>query len=118
MRTRNRSLYLGILIALACTVTGCGEKVQDAPKAGTDIYVPAFTWRIRTGEQINAEYARAGAVLPGEAYRVEAYIGRVNGEGAITTKPPVFVDDEVACSLGHEVMHSALGDYHRPKGAK
>lgn len=110
-------LHLGAILALGFILTGCGEPVIKAPKAGDDIAVPAFTWRVRSDQQIATEYRAAGKD-PGEGRAVDAYIGRVNGAPAITTRPPLYVDDGVACSLGHEVMHAAIGDYHRKREAR
>ena len=35
-----------------------------------------------------------------------------NGKAIIYTLPPKTVDDDVATTLGHEVMHIAMGKYH------
>ncbi len=111
-----RKIRFTAAIAVAM-LAGCGETVQNAPKPGDDIAVPAFTWRVRTQEQIASEYAGAGKD-PGQGQEVAAYIGRLNGATIITTKPPRYVDDKIACDLGHEVMHAALGDYHAHKEAR
>lgn len=108
---------LHIAAAVALLLAGCAEPVQNAPKVGDDIRVEGFTWRVRSAEQIAAEYAGAGKD-PGPGLAVDAYIGRLNGETIITTKPPRTVDDGIACSLGHEVMHAALGDYHVKREAR
>lgn len=36
-----------------------------------------------------------------------------SGRAVVYTLPPRTVTDPVACALGHEVMHIALGDYHK-----
>lgn len=115
----NRQPWNTALIALALgfALAACGEPVQNAPKAGDDITVEGFTWRVRSAETITAEYAGAGKDA-GPGLAVDAYVGTLNGSPIVTTQPPRVVDDAVACSLGHEVMHLAIGDYHRMREAK
>lgn len=106
-----------IALALGFALAACGEPVQNAPKAGDDIKVDGFTWRVRSADTIAAEYAGAGKVA-GPGWAVDAYAGTLNGKPIVTTQAPRVVDDAVACSLGHEVMHLAIGDYHRQRGAR
>lgn len=88
-------------------LTGCAEKVQDPPEVGANIDIPAFVWRVRDPATITQEH---GAVA---GHTVMAYVGKTpNGTIVITTPPPRTVDDQVACSLGHEVLHLAIGAYH------
>lgn len=116
-RNANR-LACALLAALATlALSACAEKVQNAPAAGADVSVDAFTWRVRSPEQINAEYRAAGKD-PGPGNAVAGYIGTLNGATIITTQPPRHVDDSIACTLGHEVMHAALGDYHEHREAR
>lgn len=99
------------LICLAMLgVAGCGEKM-DAP---ADAYeIPPFEWRIRTNDELRAIYANSGMHLRDE-HRLHGFVGRApDGRHVIYTTRPRTVDDQVACTLGHEVMHLALGDYHR-----
>lgn len=36
-----------------------------------------------------------------------------SGRAVVYTLHPRTVTDPVACALGHEIMHIALGDYHK-----
>ena len=101
-----------IAIAAAALLPGCAEKI-DAP---ADAYaVPAFEWRIRTNEQLRATYANSGMQLRDDQ-RLHGFVGIApDGRQVVYTTRPKRVDDAVACTLGHEVMHLALGDYHRSK---
>jgi hypothetical protein len=114
-----RIMTAAIALALAAPLSGCGERIEDGPKAGDDVAVPAFTWRVRAAENLAEQYRAAGKD-PGANAQAEGFIGRDQNTGALVvyTKPPRYVDDSVACTLGHEVMHAALGDYHRHREAK
>jgi hypothetical protein len=96
------------LLLILLLLTGCAEPVQNAPKAGQNVIIPAFVWRIRDPETIAKEHGQTpNGTIPA------AYVGRrADGTLVITTPPPRAVDDDVATSLGHEVMHIALGQYH------
>lgn len=95
---------------LLVTMTACGEKM-DAP---ADAYaIPSFEWRIRSSDELRAIYARSGMRLQ-DGQRLHGLVGTApDGRHVIYTTRPRHVDDQVACTLGHEVMHLALGDYHR-----
>lgn len=50
----------------------------------------------------------------GERDRLHGFAGYSDdGTAVVYTLPPNRVDDAVICTLGHEVMHLALGEYHR-----
>lgn len=101
-----------LICLTALALTACGEKME-APADAYDI--PPFEWRIRTNEQLRAIYANSGVVLRDE-HRLHGFVGTApDGRNVIYTTRPRTVDDQVACTLGHEVMHLALGDYHRSK---
>ena len=99
------------LICLAAlAVTACGERV-DAP---ADAYeIPPFEWRIRSPDELRAIYANSGMPLR-DGHKLHGFVGTDSaGRNVIYTTRPRTVDDAVACTLGHEVMHVALGSYHR-----
>ena len=99
------------LICLAALgVTACGEKMQ----APADTYaIPEFEWRIRSNDELRSIYANSGMSLR-EGHKLHGFVGTdAAGRNVIYTTSPRTVDDAVACTLGHEVMHLALGDYHR-----
>lgn len=97
-------------------LAGCGEKVKDAPKAGYNIQLPPIEWRIRKMEDLQTERIRGGQPYI-EDYEAVGFSSRDLDTGAIHvyTAPPRYVDDSVACTLGHEVMHVALGNYHKER---
>ena len=99
------------LICLTALATAaCGEKME----APADAYVvPAFEWRIRSNDQLREIYANSGMPLR-DGHKLHGFVGTApDGRHVIYTTRPRTVDDQVACTLGHEVMHLALGDYHR-----
>lgn len=91
-----------IFVVLAA---GCGEHVQHAPQNGDTVMVPAFEWRIRSEADIDRLHGSPAYGFTGR--------DRVTGSAVVYTQQPRHVDDQVACTLGHEVMHLALGSYHK-----
>lgn len=109
-----------VVVVVALIFAGCSVQSESvAPtkhsiKPGTDIQLPPMEWRIRTPEDLARIYAESGAKTSrNEA--IDAFIGRDPGTGQIIiyTAPPKFVDGAETRALGHEVMHEALGDYHK-----
>lgn len=99
------------VIAVAL-LAGCAEPVVPAPREGDTHQLPPIEWRIRSREEIAAVYVANGRTL-GEKQSLEGFVGRRGDQWVIYTSPPRTVDDQVACTLGHEVMHVALGNYHK-----
>ena len=101
------------LTILLFILTGCGEKIDEQPRPGDIHSLPAFEWRIESKEELERAYLAAGMPM-GERDRLHGFVGKDStGTWVIYTMPPKRVDDSVTCTLGHEVMHIALGDYHR-----
>ena len=110
-----RNLALAALLLLA--LPACREKIEPTRGSvapGTSHTIPAFEWRIVDREQMVAAYHRAGAAVP-DGSRLEGFVAvnKETGKLIVYTPPPVGVDGNVTTTLGHEVMHMALGDYHR-----
>ena len=104
-------LLLGVCLGI---LTACGEKVLEAPEAGDVVHVPAFEWRVRDQPALEASYMASTGVVLSSDQRLEGFAGQsTDGTKVVYTKPPRYVDDSVACTLGHEVMHLALGRYHQ-----
>ena len=101
-----------VVLALAA-LTACGQRVAPAPAAGDTLHVPAFEWRMADPLALKAAYLHSGQVVPDGA-ELHGFAGVLpDGTRVIYTLPPVRVDDEATCTLGHEVMHLALGSYHQ-----
>lgn len=62
--------------------------------------------------ELEAVYRNSGQAVP-EGGRLHGFAGYRDGRAVVYTLPPRTVDDAVTCTLGHEVMHIALGAYHR-----
>lgn len=88
------------------------EKISVA--AGSDVQLPAMVWRIRDPQGLREEYAAAnGGRELGALESLQGFAAKgSSGTVYIYTLPPRYVDDEVTLTLGHEVMHVVLGDYH------
>lgn len=109
-------LLLSLLILAGCKESG--DKVMGAPTPGTDLPVASFIWKVRTPEQLETIYITNGEVLS-EMETVDGFVGKDPlGNYVVYTASPKFVDDEVTCTLGHEVMHIALGDFHSEGDAR
>lgn len=110
-----------VFVASLHLLAGCSR--QDTPPiVNRSTHQVAFTWHIVSQEEMSAMYRQGGGVLgegvpPGS--KVRRY-DQLNGFTAVTpdgsyhvfTTPPRSVDDQVTLTLGHEVMHVALGAYH------
>lgn len=81
------------------------------------ISIPAFDWYIVSDEEMRDIYERSGKVVPNGGILL-GFQGNHNGKQVIITPAPKFVDDEATCTLGHEVMHIAFGDYHKEVQAR
>ena len=102
---------LAALVVLAA-LAGCGQRVTPPPAAGDTVLVPAFEWRMADPLALKAAYVANGQVVP-DGTELHGFAGVLpDGTRVIYTLPPVRVDDEATCTLGHEVMHLALGSYH------
>lgn len=92
-------------------LTGCGERIDPAPEPG-DVHALAIEWRIVSRPELERVYRESGMPL-GERDRLHGFAGFDGDEAVVYTLPPVRVDDQATCTLGHEVMHIALGGYHQ-----
>lgn len=99
------------LVAVLFLSAGCAEKIQDAPKAGTATLVQQFEWRVINREQMVELHRLNGITLKPNEVPLGMQ-GYKDGKAIIYTLPPKTVDDDVATTLGHEVMHIAMGKYH------
>ena len=100
------------LLILPLLLAGCGEPVQNPPEPGQTVALPPIEWRVRDREGLEAAYRNSGMPLT-ERERLHGFAGRDGDVAVVYTLPPRRVDDAVACTLGHEVMHVARGEYHR-----
>lgn len=100
------------ILMLGFALTACGEKIKPQPEEGSEYAIPAFTWHVEDMQQLRHVYASSGEHIEA-GDRLHGFVG-TRGEGVVVyTLPPKTVDDSVACTLGHEVMHLALGNYHK-----
>lgn len=118
MQYRNAFLAAAAAAAVALLAACAPEQVAGAPAAGDDVPVSGFIWRVRDAETMAAEHRAATGQQVMPEWNLQGYAGTINGVPMVTTLPPRYVDDDVACTLGHEVMHLALGDYHSARGVR
>lgn len=101
-----------MLLVPLLLLAACGEPVDPQPEAGTYYDIPAFTWHVEDMQQLRHVYASSGEHIEA-GDRLYGFVGTRGEEVVVYTLPPKTVDDSVACTLGHEVMHLALGNYHK-----
>lgn len=115
-----RHVILAMCTALMVTLVGCTGGAPVTPTTqvsiadGSDITIPRVVWRIRSPEQLKAEYqaAKGGQNLgPMDSLQGFSATGS-DGTVYVYTLRPKTMDDEVTLTLGHEVMHTVLGGYH------
>ncbi len=107
-------IRLGYLAVLAIALTGCVEKVQNAPQPGDRYELPPITWYVVDKETLASEYQRFGMEIP-EGHEIRGFVGTRHSDGkqVIYSLPPKYVNDESTRDLGHELLHIAIGDYHK-----
>ncbi len=100
------------LLALVAGLAGCAQSIDPAPQPGQVYQLPAIEWHVVDRYELRRVYVDAGMPLA-EGDRLHGFAG-VNGEGrtVIYTLPPARVDDAATLTLGHELLHVALGRYH------
>ena len=104
---------LAILLASVLLLTSCVEKITPSQPEGTVHQIPAIEWRIVSEEELVRVYQLSDKTVP-EGAKLHGFIGtKPNGKYVLYTLAPKNVDDDVTTTLGHEVIHSVLGDYHK-----
>lgn len=98
-------------LILILLLTGCGERVTPTPHPGDVHALPLIEWRIVSEPELRRVYADAGMPLE-RGQKLHGFVGTQSGRTVIYTTAPRTVDDQIATTLGHEVMHVALGSYH------
>ena len=102
-----------LIVGIAALLTACGEPVQGAPEPGDNIELPPIEWRVRDRVALEQAYRDSGMALE-DRDRLHGFAGYDDTAWAVIyTLPPKRVDDAVACTIGHEIMHIAIGEYHR-----
>lgn len=104
-----------ILAALIVALAACAERVTPTTgsvEAGADNQLPPIVWRIRDQAELERIYREAGRTIQ-QGQQLHGFSARQGDVIVVYTLPPRNVDDQVTTTLGHEVMHVALGDFHR-----
>lgn len=100
-------------LLLPLFLVGCsGGNITPPPQAGDTHAIPPFEWRIKSEEEMTRIYSNSGEHLRTDE-RLDGFVGKEGNKWVVYTTPPHRVDDRATCTLGHEVMHIALGDYHK-----
>lgn len=102
-----------LICLLALLLAGCAEKVQNAPQPGDVIMIPEIEWRIVDQAQLEKVYRDSGMPLD-ERQSLQGFVGKKGDRWIVYTLPVKTVDDNTTLTLGHEILHVVLGDYHGP----
>lgn len=102
---------------------GCDQqKIQPTRgsiAAGAVNKLPPIEWRIVSKPELERAYIRGGAqLLSGHELEGFTAIDHETGTVLVYTLPPTSIDGAATLTLGHEIMHVALGDYHKPPQEK
>ena len=100
-----------IALVLALLLVGCGEEVKNAPQPGDRLIIPEIEWRVVDRAMLESVYVNSGMPLE-KGDRLSGFVGKDGEKWVMYTLPPKYVNDAVTCTVGHEVMHPVLGDYH------
>jgi len=106
---------MNMIRLLLLLLTGCsgGEPVWRAPQAGEVVDLPAVQWRVVDPATMQQVYRNSGKTLADGA-QLQGFAGTApDGTHVVYTLAPKTVDDQVTCTLGHEMMHIAIGSYHK-----
>lgn len=100
-----------IILFLVLVLAGCYRSIDPQPEIG-DIYaIPEIEWRVVGRDELIAVYENSGQTIrSGE--ELHGFMGYRDGKPVIYTLAPKTVDDQVTLTLGHEVLHVVLGEYH------
>lgn len=102
---------LMVLLCLGLLACDGKPKIQRAPVAGDVIQLPAIEWHVVTQSQLEQVYREAGMPLTQEQ-QLQGFVGTRGNRTVLYTLAPQRVDDQAVLTLGHEVLHAAIGDYH------
>ena len=102
-----------ILALMALLMVGCKEKVEPVVQPGTVIPLPPIEWHVVTKEELVRIYTENGGMVVAEGMSLKGFAATQGDRVMVFTTVPVHVDDDVTLTLGHEIMHIALGEYHK-----
>lgn len=92
-------------------LTACGKQIEPLPKAGDVHHIPAVEVRFVDREMLLAVYRASGKSISKEQ-KLEGFVGKRGDQWVIYSLPPQRVDDAATLTLGHELLHIPLGEYH------
>lgn len=99
-------------LALVLVTAGCGgQNINNAPQPGENIQLPPIEWRVRDRAGLEAAYVNSNMRIT-KGDRLSGFAGWDGDKAVVYTLPPARVDDAATLTLGHEVMHVAMGSYH------
>lgn len=111
----NLSVVFIILLAVVFIVLSACDGVNTSgfkvPVSQERYDLPPIRWYVVDTEEELRKYAGDQVAEHGS---LAGFAGVLpDGTNVVVTLRPKRVDDDATTTLGHEVMHVALGDYHR-----
>lgn len=116
--TKRNKIITALVLSLAvvaCSPTSPDREItptKGSIEEGAINSVPPIEWAIVSQREMENLYSNSKKPLKNGVLHGFIGIDPVTGATIVVTTRPRYVDDEVACTLGHEVMHAALGNYH------
>ena len=102
-----------LLLIAVLLLAGCVEKIEPAVTPGTVYHLPPIEWRVVSEADLVKIYQMSGQTVA-ENSELHGFVGtKKDGTYVMYTLAPKTIDDDVTTTVGHEVMHVALGQYHK-----
>lgn len=113
LRSAGRILHVTLVVVWAAFILLLLVACSAEPLVEEGVHqVPAFEWRVVPQSELQAAYRDYGMYRPFRS-KLDGFVGITpDGRWVVYTTAPRVPDDEVATTLGHEVMHLVLGEYH------
>lgn len=103
---------LVVLAVLVLVLAGCTERIDPQPRPGQVYQLPPIEWHVVDRAELRRLYVDAGMPLA-EGDTLHGFAGvNARGQHVIYTLPPERVDDAATLTVGHEILHVAIGKYH------
>lgn len=107
---------VGLLSSCDKTQASAQEPITAELAEGTIIEIKTFEWRIVSEKELKEIYIASGKELyPGQELKGFSGVDLLTRKAVVYTTSPKYVDDDATTTLGHEVIHLAVGPYHTKK---
>lgn len=117
MRNLIKPLFVVCALIALAVIASCQpmRRVEPQVASGVRFTVPSFEWRVLDEETLQKQCRDYTKPLLRDTHKFVGCVGwnLDTGRKVVYTLPPKYVDGPETMTLGHEVMHVALGDFHK-----